>query len=102
MSFHQKPDNKSYCSRRKILETPVFLELFSGRRFHLILGFLYFVDNEGDGEATCGPERFYKLKQYQKLKKTIRQIRKDYPPTRMNAPHYMSCIIHTAPKQKPC
>nr|CAD7575868.1 unnamed protein product [Timema californicum] len=52
--LHQKPDNKSYFSRRKILETPIFMELFSERRFHLLLKFLHFVDNEAYDEATCG------------------------------------------------
>jgi hypothetical protein len=36
----------SYFSRRKILETLIFLDLFSERRFHLLLKFLNFVDNE--------------------------------------------------------
>lgn len=60
--LHQKPDNKSYFSRRKILETPIFLELFTERRFHLLLKFLHFVNNEEYDEATCGSRRLYKLK----------------------------------------
>jgi hypothetical protein len=44
--LHQKLDNKSYFSQRKILETPIFLDLFNERRFHLLLKFLHFVDNE--------------------------------------------------------
>jgi hypothetical protein len=44
--LHQKLDNKGYFSRRKILETPIFLDRFSERRFHLLLKFLHFVDNE--------------------------------------------------------
>jgi hypothetical protein len=43
--FQQKPDNKSYFSWRKILKTPIFLDLFSERRFHLLLKF-HFVDDE--------------------------------------------------------
>jgi hypothetical protein len=37
--LHQKLDNKRYFSRRKILETPVFLDLFSERRFRLYSSF---------------------------------------------------------------
>jgi hypothetical protein len=44
--LHQKLDKKSYFSQRKILEIPTFLDLFSGRRFHLVLKFLNFVDND--------------------------------------------------------
>jgi hypothetical protein len=36
-----KLDNK-----RKILETPIFLDLFSERGVYLLLKFLHFVDNE--------------------------------------------------------
>jgi hypothetical protein len=61
--LHQKPDNKSYFSWRKILETLIFLDLFSERRFHLLLKFLHFVDNESYDEATCGSRRLYKPKQ---------------------------------------
>jgi hypothetical protein len=45
----------------KILETPIFLDLFSDRNFHLPLKF-NFVDNESYDEATCGSNRLYKLK----------------------------------------
>jgi hypothetical protein len=44
--LHQKPDNKRYFSWRKILETPTYLDLFSERRFPLLLKFLHFIDNE--------------------------------------------------------
>jgi hypothetical protein len=57
-----KNDNKSYFSKRKILETPVFLELFTERRFHLLLKFSHFVDNENYEEATCSSRRLYKQK----------------------------------------
>jgi hypothetical protein len=60
--LHQKLDNKSYFFWRKILETPIFLSLFSERRFHLLLKFLHFVDNESYNEVTCGFKRLYKLK----------------------------------------
>jgi hypothetical protein len=60
--LHQKLDNKSYFSQRKILETPIFLDLFSERRFHLLLKFLHFADNESYNEATCSSKRLYKLK----------------------------------------
>jgi hypothetical protein len=46
--LHQILDNKSSFSWRKILETPIFLDLFSERRFHLLLKFLHFVDNKKD------------------------------------------------------
>jgi hypothetical protein len=58
--LHQKPDNRNYFCQRKILETPIFLELFSKRRFHL-LKYLHF-DNESYDEATCGSKELYKLK----------------------------------------
>jgi hypothetical protein len=38
------------------------LELFSERKFHLLLKFFHFVGNESYDEATCGSERLYKLK----------------------------------------
>jgi hypothetical protein len=60
--LHQKPDNKSYFSRRKIPETPIFLELFTERRFRLLLKFLHFVDIETYDKATCGSRRLFKLK----------------------------------------
>jgi hypothetical protein len=59
--LHQKPDNKSYLSRRKILETPIFSELFSERRFHLLLKSLHFVDSRSYDGATCCSKRLYKL-----------------------------------------
>jgi hypothetical protein len=40
---HQKPDNKGYFSWRNFLETPIFLDLFSERRFHLLFMFLHFL-----------------------------------------------------------
>jgi hypothetical protein len=43
------------------LETPIFSELFAERRFHLLLKFLHFVDDERYEEATCGSRRLYKL-----------------------------------------
>jgi hypothetical protein len=60
--LHQKPDKKSYFSWRKILETPVFLELFSERRFHLLSKFVHFVDNKSYDEVTYSSRRLYKLK----------------------------------------
>jgi hypothetical protein len=60
--LHQKPDNKSYFFWRKILEPPIFLDLFSEKRFHFLFKFLYFVDNESYDEATCSYKRMYKLK----------------------------------------
>jgi hypothetical protein len=59
---HQKLDNRSYFSRKKILETPIFLELFSERRFHLLLKFLLSVKDESYDGANCGSKRLYKLK----------------------------------------
>jgi hypothetical protein len=60
--LHQKPDNKSYFCQRKTVEMSIFLELFSERRFHLLLEFLHSVDNKSYDEATCGSKRLYKLK----------------------------------------
>jgi hypothetical protein len=40
----------------------IFLELFSERRFHLLLKFLHFVDNESYDEETCCSKRLDKLK----------------------------------------
>jgi DNA-directed RNA polymerase subunit RPC12/RpoP len=40
---------------------PIFLELLSERRFHLLLKF-NFVDNKCYDEAICGSKRLYKLK----------------------------------------
>jgi hypothetical protein len=58
--LHQKPDNKCYFSRRKILETPIFLKLLT-ERFHLLLNF-HFIDNETYDKATCSSRRLHKLK----------------------------------------
>jgi hypothetical protein len=49
-------------SGRKILETPIFLERFSERRFHLLLQCLHSVDNESYDEATYSSKKLYKLK----------------------------------------
>jgi hypothetical protein len=38
--LHQKPDNKSCFSRRKIVETSMFLELFTEKMFCHLLKFL--------------------------------------------------------------
>jgi hypothetical protein len=62
--LHQKPDNKRYFSWKKILETPMFLDLYSERRFHLMLKFLHFVDDKSYDETICSSERFYKLIPY--------------------------------------
>jgi hypothetical protein len=50
--LQQKLDNKSWFSLRKSLETPIFFYLFSEMRFHLLLKFLHFIDNENYDEAT--------------------------------------------------
>lgn len=60
--LHQKLDNRSCFSWRKILDTPILLELFSERRFQHLLRFLHFVDNESYDEATCGSKRLHKFK----------------------------------------
>jgi hypothetical protein len=41
---------------------PIFSELFTDRRFHHLLSFLHFVDDERYVEATCISRRLYKLK----------------------------------------
>jgi hypothetical protein len=48
----QKPDNNICFSKRKILDTVIFSELFTEGRFHLLLKFLHFVGNECYDEAT--------------------------------------------------
>jgi hypothetical protein len=60
--LHQKPDNKSCFCQKKSLEMPIFLELFSERKFHLLLKLLHFADSESYSEATCASKRLYKLK----------------------------------------
>jgi hypothetical protein len=45
LGLHQKPDN-NYFSKRKLLETPIFLNLFSEKVFHLLLKVLHFVHNK--------------------------------------------------------
>jgi hypothetical protein len=40
----------------------MFLDLFSKRRFHLLLHFFHFADNESYNEAICSSKRQYKLK----------------------------------------
>jgi hypothetical protein len=62
LAFFLKPDYRSYFCRRKILETPIFLELFSEGRFQLLLKFLHFVDSESYIEVTRGSKRLYKLR----------------------------------------
>lgn len=69
-----KLDNKSCFCWRKILEMPIFLELFSERRFHLLLKFLHFVDNESYDEATRGSKRLYKLKPILDLNAKFRNV----------------------------
>jgi hypothetical protein len=44
------------------LKVLIFLALFAERRFHLLLKFLHFIDNEHYEEATCSSRRLYKLK----------------------------------------
>jgi hypothetical protein len=75
--LHQKPDNKLFF-QRKILETPIFLDVFSRRRFHLLLKLLHFVDNERYEEATCSSKRLYKLKP--KLDQVSAKFRSVYTP----------------------
>jgi hypothetical protein len=59
--LHHQLDTKSCFSWRKILESPIFLGLFSKRRF-LLLKVLCFADKESYDEAICGSKRLYKLK----------------------------------------
>jgi hypothetical protein len=54
--LHQRPHN--IFSHRKILETPIFLDICSERKFHL-LKFFHFVDNKSYDEATCNSKRLY-------------------------------------------
>jgi hypothetical protein len=59
--FDQKRDNKDCFSKRKILEMPIFSELFSEGRFFLLCKVLHFVDDGHYEEAMCDT-RLYKLK----------------------------------------
>ena len=60
--LHYKPDNKSYFLKRKVLVSPIFLELFKEKKFHLLPKFLHLVDNKAYNENTPGTRRPYKLK----------------------------------------
>jgi hypothetical protein len=53
---HQNPDSRSHFSQRNILETPIFLDLYSERRFHRLLKFLHFVDNKSYDKALAVPK----------------------------------------------
>ncbi|CAH2008314.1 unnamed protein product [Acanthoscelides obtectus] len=44
-SICPKPEYKMYFSRRESSETPFFSKVIGGRRLHLLLKFLHFVDN---------------------------------------------------------
>lgn len=59
--LHQKPNNKNCLPKQKILESPLFLKLFTEGKFDLFK-FTHFLDNEGCDEAACGCKRLYKLK----------------------------------------
>jgi hypothetical protein len=48
---HQTPDIKRYFSWKKILETPMFLDLYSEKRFHLLPKFIHFVDDKSYDET---------------------------------------------------
>jgi hypothetical protein len=61
-ALRQKSVNKSRFSRRKILETPIFLELCTERSFHLLLKFLHFIDNKTYSELPAVPEDCIKVK----------------------------------------
>jgi hypothetical protein len=52
--LHQNLDNKSCFSQRKILETPVFLDMFSERRFHLLLTFFMLLTTKRVGVMKQG------------------------------------------------
>jgi hypothetical protein len=52
---------KNCYSRKKMLERPTSLELFTERKFHLLLNFLHSVDNVFCDEATCGSKILYKI-----------------------------------------
>jgi hypothetical protein len=56
--LHHKPDNNSYFCLRKILERPLFQQ---EERFHVLLKFLHFADNESYDRATCGSKRLHEL-----------------------------------------
>jgi hypothetical protein len=56
------------------LEKPIFLELFSKRKFHHLLKFLHFIDNKSYYEATCSSKRLYKLEPILDLNAKFRSV----------------------------
>ncbi|KAG0414573.1 hypothetical protein HPB47_008269 [Ixodes persulcatus] len=50
-----KPELAMYWSTRRILQTPIFGELMSKNRFHLIMKFLHFSDNEDEIDESQHP-----------------------------------------------
>ncbi|XP_042149570.1 piggyBac transposable element-derived protein 4-like [Ixodes scapularis] len=51
-----KPELAMYWSARRILQTPIFGELMSKNRFHLIMKFLHFSDNEDEIDESQHPQ----------------------------------------------
>lgn len=59
-SVTMKPEYKMYFSRRESIETPFFLKIFTEKRFHLLMKFLHFVDNQTI-DATTANRKLAKL-----------------------------------------
>ncbi|XP_029833924.2 piggyBac transposable element-derived protein 4 [Ixodes scapularis] len=51
-----KPELAMYWSTRRIFQTPIFGELMSKNRFHLIMKFLHFSDNEDEIDESQHPQ----------------------------------------------
>jgi hypothetical protein len=60
--LHKKLKTRAIFSRREILQTPLFLNLFSERKFDLLLMFLHFGDNKSYDKAISSSKILYKLK----------------------------------------
>jgi hypothetical protein len=52
----------SYFAWKKILEMLIFLDLFSEKKFCLLVRFLHFVHNKSYDDAICSSKRLYNLK----------------------------------------
>jgi hypothetical protein len=60
--LHQKWTTRAIFSWREILQTPLFFNFFSERRFDLLLVFLHFLDNKSYDKAISSSKRLHKLK----------------------------------------
>lgn len=54
------PNYSSYFSKQRIINCGIFSELFTERRFHLLIKYLHFANNE-NFESFNGPKRLFKI-----------------------------------------